>query len=103
MVVCVCVVPDAARSPCAVYDATVVVPTMLPHRSIWYPVTATLSVDAVHESTVWVSVVPEAERFPGIDGLVTSAPTGAAGVVTDRASDGRPTFPAASYALMVRA
>ena len=59
--------------------AVQVVPTQ---RYMLYPVTATLSVEAVHETLTADEEMAEAERFVGIDGEVVSA-----GGVVDRVAN----------------
>jgi len=43
-------------------------------RKIEYPVTPTLSVDAVQVKPIWVPDAAVATRLPGVDGGVVSAP-----------------------------
>ena len=41
-------------------------------RSTLYPVTPKLSVDAVHDRSIWDEETAEAERFAGAEGAVVS-------------------------------
>src|SRR4029077_11344615 len=75
-------------------DVVVVVPALTPSANNVYPVTATLSVDAVHDRVAPVAVTADDARPVGADGAVVS---GQAAVVT--VSVGRvEMFPAASNA-----
>ena len=46
------------------------------HLYISYPVTAALSVEAVHERLIWFEVAAEAERPVGTDGVAVSVKVG---------------------------
>ena len=70
---------DAARPVSEYVVPLVTVPICVPPLYILYPVTPTLSVDAVQESATDVCVMFEAERFVGMEGGVVS---GAAVTVT---------------------
>ena len=69
--------------------------TRVPFRYTSYPVTATLSVEAVQESVKLVPVILEAVNEPGTDGDCES------GVVTLRLLLEAEKFPAASFAYTV--
>ena len=56
-----------------------------PLRSTSYPVTPTLSVDAVHDRLVEVAVVPDAVRYAGVVGAVVSDGTVVFELATERA------------------
>jgi hypothetical protein len=71
------------------------VPTWTPFLKIRYPVTATLSVEAVHDRFTLEDVTLEAETPVGAEGGVVS------GVVTESPGpDSAEAFPAASKARM---
>ena len=68
-----------AVSPVSLYVVPVGVPIWLKvvqvepwHRSTLYPVTPTLSVEAVHERLIWDEETAEAERLVGMEGAVVS-------------------------------
>ena len=66
-----------------------------PLRKIWYPVTATLSVDCVQVRVIAVAELTVAERFVGVVGAVVS--TGVAGgAETESAAEALPMLPAVS-------
>jgi hypothetical protein len=65
------------------------------HRSILYPVTPTLSDDAVHPKLIWAEDAAVAVSPLGADGGVVSAP---AGVVADAVAEYALKLPAASDA-----
>ena len=80
--------------------APVVVPILVPFCNIVYPVTPTLSVEAVQERFVVVVVVPLAAKLLGADGGWLS---GAVEVVTFAVLLTGEIFPAASLAVTVKA
>ena len=71
------------------------VPTCTPSLNILYPVTATLSVEAVHDKFTLEEATLGATRFVGVEGGVVS------GVVTEIAVDCTDALPAASKARTV--
>ena len=71
------------------------VPTWAPFLNTWYPVTATLSLEAVHERLIWVEETAVAESPVGVDGACVSA---AACVVAETDDETEELFPAASKA-----
>src|SRR5207253_8923812 len=60
-------------SPVSVKERFVKVPMFVLSRRILYPVTATLSVEAVQERLIWLVETAVAVRFAGVDGGVVSA------------------------------
>jgi hypothetical protein len=80
--------------PVNVNDAVVVAPALTPSRKTVYPVTPTLSVDAVHDNGIVVVVVPVDARLVGAEGAVVSGHAAAEAVRFEVAD----TLPAASNA-----
>jgi hypothetical protein len=80
--------------PVNVNDVEVVVPALTPSRKTVYPVTATLSVDAVHDAEIDVVVAPEFASPVGAVGAVVSGHAAAEAVIDARVE----LFPAASNA-----
>jgi hypothetical protein len=68
----------SGESPVFVKDVPVTLPTSTPPRYTSYPVTATSSVDAVHERVVAVADVPENTRPLGFDGAASMKAWGTA-------------------------
>ena len=87
----------AGERPVSVYVVAAVVPTCVPFRYTLYPVTPTLSVEAVQERFTWLAEAGVAERPEGTEGGVVS---GGGVVPVDRAESGYPFAFALPFASM---
>src|SRR4029077_3860897 len=86
--------PAAQLSPVNANDVVVVVPALTPSANSAYPVTPTLSVDAVHDSVAVVAVIAEETSPVGAEGAVVSGQAAVETVSVGRVE----MFPAASNA-----
>jgi hypothetical protein len=80
-------------------DVVAVVPTAVPFLKMRYPVTPTLSVDALQLRSICVAETAVAERFAGTLGAVVSATLN---VFAETAADCADSLLAASYAETVK-
>jgi hypothetical protein len=88
----------AAASPVSLYEFVGAIPIKDPLRYTSYPVTPTLSVDAVHVRLIWLVEMAEAARFVGtLGGVVSVTPLFTVTLIGAL----MPTLPAASYACVV--